>query len=222
MKGRIRNKKLKNDYEEADCTKANSEKPDCIEVNSGKSNCTKANLDKENRSNESINEENIDEDSLHFIFRQLMRLHHYRANMLLNSLGVHPGQPSVLFMLEHNDGMSQKEIAEKLKLKSATVTVMLKRMEKNELLYRKTDAMDLRISRVYLTEAGRDKIKKIKERFKSLDNECFHGFSREERMKLRCFLTHMRDNLVGVLGREANVDNVDNNNNNNNCNNKRQ
>ncbi|NLC67335.1 MAG: MarR family transcriptional regulator [Clostridiaceae bacterium] len=139
------------------------------------------------------------EDSLHFIFRQLMRLHHYRSHMLLNSLGVHPGQPAVLFMLEHNDGISQKEIAERLKLKGATVTVMLKRMEKNGLIYRKTDARDLRVSRVYLAETGRDRIKKIKEKFKSLDEECFHGFSGEEKILLRRFLTQMRDNLAGVL-----------------------
>lgn len=173
-----------------------------------KSGCEKMNNDEESCNNE----DNVNEESLHFIFRQLMRLHHHRAHMLLNSLGVHPGQPPVLFMLEHNYGMSQKEIAEKLKLKNATVTVMLKRMEKNGLLCRKTDDKDLRVSRVYLTETGRDKIEEIKERFKSLDNECFHDFSGEEKMLLIRFLTHMRDNLDGVLqcgeanaGREANA-----------------
>ena len=140
-----------------------------------------------------------DEDSLNFIFRQLMRLHHYRAHMLLSTLGVHPGQPPVLFTLEHNDGMSQKELAEKLKLKNATITMMLKRMEKKNLLCRRTDAKDLRVSRVYLTEAGRDKIKKIKEKFTNLENECFEGFTEEEKILLRRFLTHMRDNLAKTL-----------------------
>ncbi|NSW89179.1 MAG: MarR family transcriptional regulator [Firmicutes bacterium] len=137
-----------------------------------------------------------DENSLNFIFRHLMRLYHYRTHMLLSKLGVYPGQPAVLFTLMNHNGISQKELAEKLKLKNATVTVMLKRMEKNHLLFRKTDDKDLRVSRVYLTETGREKIIEMEEIFTSLEKECFDGFTEEEKILLRRFLIHIRDNLM--------------------------
>jgi len=139
-----------------------------------------------------------DEDSLNFIFRQVMRMYHQRTHMLLSKLGVYPGQPSVLFNLMDKDGINQTELAKKLKIRNATVTVMLKRMEKNDLIYRKTDAEDLRVSRVYLTNTGRSMVAEMQDIMKSLEKECFEGFTTEEKILLKRFLIHILHNLQKV------------------------
>lgn len=139
--------------------------------------------------------ENIDRDSLHYMFLEIIRLHYNRSHTLLDEIGIYHGQPPVLFILNKNDGQSQKELATKLKLAPATITVMVKRMEKANLVERRQDTEDQRVSRVYLTEEGREACKKAIEVMKDLDEECFGNFTVEEKVLLRRLLMQLRNNL---------------------------
>lgn len=137
----------------------------------------------------------IDKDSLYFTFLRASRMHYIRTHSLLSEIGVYHGQPPLLCALEKNDGLSQREIADILKIAPPTITVMLKRMEKAGLISRKQDFKDQRVSRVYLTQDGRDKCKKSKEAMSILAEECFEGFSSEEKEELKRFLEKMGNNL---------------------------
>lgn len=138
-------------------------------------------------------------ESLHTLFLQVLRYHFLRYHHLLGRIGLHRGQPLVLALLWEQDGRTQGEIAEKLCLRPATVTVVLRRMEKAGLLERRNDPEDLRIVRVYLTERGRALEKDVKRIHRMLEKECFARFTPEEKALLREFLTRMRDNLQAVL-----------------------
>lgn len=137
----------------------------------------------------------IDKDSLYYIFLQILRLHHIRTHDLLDEIGIYPGQPPMLFILSKEEGLSQKELADKLKLAPATITVMLKRMEKADLVERRQDIDDQRITRVYLTDKGKNMCNMAQEVTKVLDEECFGNFTVEEKIILRRLLMQMRDNL---------------------------
>ncbi len=139
-----------------------------------------------------------DKESLYHIFWEILRLHHCRAHTLLDEIGVYPGQPPMLFVLNEKDGQSQKELADRLNLTPATITVMLKRMERSNLVMRKQDEEDQRISRVYITEEGRELYKKTQQVMTNLNDECFENFTMEERVILRRLLMQMRDNLQEV------------------------
>lgn len=151
---------------------------------------------------EVINVKKIDKDSLHYIFLEILRLHHYRTHILLDEIGIYPGQPPLLFILNKEDGKSQKELADKLKITPATITVMLKRMEKANLVERKQDTEDQRISRVYLTDKGREICNKAMGIMKNLEEECFGNFTVEEKIILRRLLMQMRDNLSKANDRQ--------------------
>lgn len=146
--------------------------------------------------------ENIDKDSLYYIFLEILRLHHYRTHVLLDEIGVYPGQPPLLFLLSKTDGLSQKEIAAKLGVKPSTITVMLKRIENGNLVVRKQDAEDNRVSRVYITEEGREICEKAKSKMRLLNEECFGNFTVEEQVVLRRLLMQMRDNLFTANNKE--------------------
>jgi DNA-binding MarR family transcriptional regulator len=62
---------------------------------------------------------------------------------------------TALLALWEQEGFTQTELADRLKITPATVTKMLQRMEKTGFIQRKPDAKDQRASRVYLTKAGR-------------------------------------------------------------------
>lgn len=135
-------------------------------------------------------------DSLHRNFIDVFRHHHYFLHTVLMDIGLYPGQPPLLFILNKEDGLSQKELASRLQVKPATLTVMLKRMEKTELVIRKQDEEDQRVSRVYITEKGQEVFKMAEELMKKVDDQMFKGFTGEEKEKLGIFLNRIKDNLV--------------------------
>jgi len=138
----------------------------------------------------------INKDSLYYLFLEIQRLHYYRTHVLLDEIGVYHGQPPMLFILNKNDGLSQKEIADMLKVKASTITVMLKRMEKAGIVERRQDREDQRVSRVYITEEGRELCKKASDVMKNIEAECFGNFSVEERIILKRLFMQMKDNLI--------------------------
>jgi len=146
--------------------------------------------------------ENIDKDSLHYIFLDILRLHHHRTHALLDKIGIYPGQPPLLFILNKKDGQSQKELADKLRIAPATLTIMLKRMEKVNLVKREQDSDDQRISRVYITDKGKKVCKKAMKALSNLEEECFGNFTIEEKVILRRLLMQMRDNLLEVNNKD--------------------
>ncbi|MBE6069031.1 MAG: MarR family transcriptional regulator [Clostridium lundense] len=144
--------------------------------------------------------EDFKKDSLYHVFSQVMKLHFHRAHSLLNTIDIYPGQPPMLFALHIKDGQSQKELAEKLKVKPATITVMLKRMENAGLLERRPDENDQRISRAYFTDKGREAYEKVHGLMKIIEAECFENFTIEEKILLKRLLMQMKDNLEDKVG----------------------
>ncbi len=72
-------------------------------------------------------------DSIDFWVAQVSRLHYTRLHALMADLCLFPGQPPVLFRLWEKDGRSQTELADLLRIKPATMTKMITRMEKTGL-----------------------------------------------------------------------------------------
>lgn len=147
----------------------------------------------------------IEKDSLYHIFSQVIRLHYYRTHKLLEKIGVYPGQPPMLMALHIKDGQSQKELSDKLNIKPATITMMLKRMEKFDLVERKVDAEDQRVIRVYLTEQGKNLSKEAIQVIKIINQECFSNFTEEEKVLLRRLLMQMKDNLEEVCDKKLDM-----------------
>lgn len=138
------------------------------------------------------------EGSLYSIFGHVVKLHFHRMHETLDKVGIYPGQHPVLFHLLLKDGQSQKELAQKIKIQPATITVMLKRMEKAQIVERKVDTNDQRIIRVYLTEEGKRIAQEAKEIINEIGKECFANFTQEEEVILRRLLLQIKDNLLKV------------------------
>ncbi len=71
---------------------------------------------------------------------------------LRQKVGVTIGQWKVMVMLVNQNGLTQKEIAEKLALEGPTLIPILDKMEKEGLVIRKVDPNDRRNNRIYRTE----------------------------------------------------------------------
>jgi DNA-binding MarR family transcriptional regulator len=134
-------------------------------------------------------------ESIDFLLAQVCRLHYSRARTLLEAFGLFRGQPPLLFALWEKEGLTHSELAECLHVQPATITKMIKRMERAGFVERSQDAEDQRVSRVYLTDAGRNIQDAVEGVWRELEEQTFAGFNSEERALLSQFLLRIRNNL---------------------------
>ena len=139
-------------------------------------------------------------ETIDFLLANVCHLHHARANQLFEAIGLYRGQAPVLLTLWEQEGITQTEFAERLQITPATVTKMLQRMEKAGFIQRKPDTQDQRVTRVYLTEAGRAVKNDVEGIWKTMEAETFAGLTVEERETLHHLLLKLRANLLHATG----------------------
>lgn len=67
------------------------------------------------------------------------------------------GQGRIIFLLAKNEGISQRQLADLAQIKPSSLTQLLERLEKDQLIYRRRDKDDRRIIRVWLTAKGKER-----------------------------------------------------------------
>jgi len=134
-------------------------------------------------------------DFIGFQLVQICRAHRNRADAALNELGLHVGQEWILFELWREEGLTHSQLAEQMCLEPPTITKMLQRMEGTGLLERRQDNEDARVSRVYLTDRGRDLEKDVVNVWQQLENNTVRGLNETEQLLLRRLLIQVSDNL---------------------------
>jgi DNA-binding MarR family transcriptional regulator len=134
-------------------------------------------------------------DSIDFLLAQTCRLHYARVHELLERIGLYRGQPPMLHALWEQEGLSHTELAARLGISPATTTKMIQRMEKTGFVQRRPDPQDQRLSRVYLTEAGRAIRSEVEAVWLQIEAETLAGFSVEEKESLRHFFLKIQNNL---------------------------
>jgi len=142
-------------------------------------------------------------ESMDFLLAKICHLHHTRAHQLLEAIGLYRGQPPVLRALWETEGLTQTALAEQMKISPATMTKMLQRMEKAGFIYRKPDAGDQRVSRVYLTAAGSAIQTDVERVWGQMNDDTFANFTGEELTLLYQLLLRVRSNLVEAIGEDA-------------------
>ena len=135
------------------------------------------------------------QDYLGFQLLQVHKAHRSRAEAALNKLGLHTGQEMLLLRLWLEEGIPQSHLAASMGVEPPTATKMLQRMEHAGLIERRPDPEDARISRVYLTERGRELEQPVLEVWKQLETQTVAGLSDMEQALLRRLLMQLAANL---------------------------
>ena len=143
-----------------------------------------------------------EQESIGSLLSQVCRLEHARAHELLEELGLYRGQHRILRALWRQDGPTHTELSQHAHVRPSTISTTIQRMEKVGLVERKHDAEDQRVSRVYLTEAGRALQGDVEQAWQRLEDEILRDFTLEERVLLRRLFLQMRENLMRVTQRE--------------------
>lgn len=120
----------------------------------------------------------------------------------MQELGIYPGQIPV-WACVRKGGLSQREIAKILHIKPPTVNVSIQRLEKAGFLYKKPDEKDQRVTRIYMTEKGKEIKAKALERIHKNEAVMMEGFSEAEQCLLRRFLEQILVNIEKIQPEEA-------------------
>ena len=120
----------------------------------------------------------------------------------MQELGIYPGQIPVLGLVAKKDGLSQRELAKILHIKPPTVNVSIQRLEKAGFLYKKPDEKDQRVTRIYMTEKGKEIKAKALERIHKNEAVMLEGFSEAEQCLLRRFLEQILANIEKIQPEE--------------------
>ena len=126
---------------------------------------------------------------------RLGHLHRHVVHNRLESLGLYRGQHRVISILGETDGLTHSELSKLMNVSNATTSKMVRRMEQTGFVIRHTDEIDQRISRVFLTDKGKNVNENIKKMFIQLEMDETQGFNKEEIAQLMDYLDRLSQNL---------------------------
>jgi DNA-binding MarR family transcriptional regulator len=136
------------------------------------------------------------EETVGFQLVQICKAHRNKAQEILSRLDLHPGQEIMLFNLMQQDGQTQHELAEHMCVQPATMTKMVDRMVQAGFIVRIADTEDQRVSRIHLSQKGRDMREPVQNAWYELESLSLSNLTTEERLLLRRLLLQIDRNLT--------------------------
>lgn len=133
-----------------------------------------------------------------FLITKIKQLHSRALAQCISEKGIEAfsgEQGKILFVLWQKDKITQKELASETGLAKNTITVMLEKMEKNNLINRITDENDKRKSLIILTDYAKSLKRPFDEISEEMLKRVYKGFSEEEIDKYEEYLHRIIKNL---------------------------
>jgi len=94
---------------------------------------------------------------------------------VLSENGVFQGQDEILFLIMHKEGLKPSEIAKYLHTSLASISVSLKRLEKQGFIEKRNDENDMRISHIYINEKAELHLKIFTKNYLIIIKRCFRA-----------------------------------------------
>lgn len=134
----------------------------------------------------------------HKLVEKYLRVNRLHRNILerqLSKTGVFRSQHQILMFVAEQPNASQKEIAERYEVSTATIAVSLKKLEKGGYIRRIVDQKDNRFNQICLTDKGKKVAHDSVKIFRRMEQRMFDGFSEEEYQVMGDLLNRIYQNL---------------------------
>lgn len=133
-------------------------------------------------------------------------LYRYRQNYLgkrLDPYNIGSGQHFFLMILSQNNGISQEELSDLLKIDKATTAKAVKKLEDEGYLTREVDSTDKRAYQVFLTDKALKVIPIIHETVRDWEKIITEGFSESNKILIEELLGKMAQNACQMKHKEG-------------------
>ena len=119
--------------------------------------------------------------------------------MIKKELGLTPAQWKIILALSMTDGLTQKEIADKIYIDSSTLVPIIDKMVENDLVERNSDSKDRRINRIFLTKKSESTVDSIIKIVLQLRQIIYHEISESELNQVKNTLRTIIKNSENAL-----------------------
>ncbi|MEY6433643.1 MarR family transcriptional regulator [Thioalkalicoccus limnaeus] len=140
------------------------------------------------------------DDSAGFLVNHLARLFARDLQARIKPLGLSTGTFPALLVLWEGDGLTQRELIDRLDVEQPTMTHTLARMERDGLIRRDQDPADGRVRRIWLTESARALEAPATAAAAQVNTSALEQLSPEERA---AFLALIRKVILGLQAEAA-------------------
>lgn len=122
-----------------------------------------------------------------------------------NKLGLTSSQWKVILALNLFDGLSQKDLADKIYVDGSTLVPVIDGMEKKGLVERRPDPKDRRHNRLFLTKKSESTVDSIVKIIIQLRKNLYKGISYKDQESMRPHLKKIIDNADKILNKSPGV-----------------
>lgn len=135
------------------------------------------------------------DNSIGYLVTQAQRLMHKGLGMKFQRHGVSVAQWTVLVTLWEVDGITQKELSDRVTVETATLSRTIDRMERDGLVKRVRSESDRRQVHVFLTDYGAGLWRQLVPEAEAMLTIALVGISEDEEETLRRLLKRVIDNV---------------------------
>ncbi len=133
----------------------------------------------------------MDKRLFFLINRAQQRLFRHVERRCEQELGITSVQLGALFYLSKQTDCLLKDLSEGLDLQNSAITGLVARMEKAELVERKTCKDDARATRIKLSAKGKNIVEQSKPLLQEMNRELTKDFSKDEMAVVLRYLNHL-------------------------------
>jgi DNA-binding MarR family transcriptional regulator len=134
------------------------------------------------------------------LIHQIHRLMSRIENSLIADMGLTTRKNAVLLALKHlKKPVTVTDIAKWLDRNSNGISMLINRMEKDDLIIKKRDALDQRLVRVEISQKGKQYFQKAKKDTDEAIQEIFGDLNEEELEKVSILLQKVRGKALDFL-----------------------
>ncbi|QLF69029.1 MarR family transcriptional regulator [Peteryoungia desertarenae] len=127
-------------------------------------------------------------ESATYLAAQLARGFSRALQLRAKKLGFSPGQFPVLIELWNEEGLTQRQLLDRIDVEQATIANTLSRMERDGLIERRAHPNDKRAQLIFLTEKARALKDEALAAAEDAEMDLFTGFRRFERELLKEYI----------------------------------
>ncbi|QNQ80841.1 MarR family winged helix-turn-helix transcriptional regulator [Lactobacillus sp. PV034] len=115
---------------------------------------------------------------------QLFRIYMKNTQRIFNSyaaqMNLTTQQARSLAYIERHPGLIQRELGQKFCVRNASITNMVKNLERDGYVERKKDKESARIKRIYLTQKGKESVEQINLFFTKVNEQLLHNIDEHD------------------------------------------
>ena len=121
----------------------------------------------------------------------------------LKPYGMTRAQFATLSRLERQDGLAQHELAESLEIQPIAMVRLVDQLSADDLVERRADPADRRCNRLFLTGAGRERLKELADFKSGLGSELFEGIGEDAIRQVLETLGQLHSNIKSIQSADA-------------------